>query len=145
MRQHSQWLQRFREQVAQVAALQPAVATKLQQHSRTVGPAPRATRAGGLGLHDRAQAAPAAAAVPAAGGSAPTGPAGGNDAAGGGGGHGCSGSTPPALSPVASSGLLPCIASAGSLTLGQPVTVDLGGDQELVISVVHKGASGVQS
>jgi hypothetical protein len=77
MRQHSQWLQGFREQVAQVAALQPAVACKLQAQRTVVVPRSSAT-------------GPAAVQPAAAAGEAGAGP--GGSAAG--------------LSPVASVGSL---------------------------------------
>jgi hypothetical protein len=124
MRQHSQWLQGFREQVAQVAALQPAVASKLHSQAMDSKALPRA-RSSAVG--------PAAVQH-----LAPAGPA--SDRADGGGStlsHAQSGSA--GLSPVASSSLLP-MASAGSLSLGQPLTVDLGSEQ-LVISLVHKSSA----
>lgn len=102
MRQHSQWLQGFREQVAQVAALQPAVASKLQAQRVVV--VPRSSSAG-----------PAAVQPATAAGEVGAGP---GSAAG--------------VSPVA---------SAGSLGLDHPLTVDLGTEQ-LVLSLVHKGGGG---
>jgi hypothetical protein len=124
MRQHSQWLQGFREQVAHVAALQPAVASKLHLRAMDSKAPPRA----------RSSAAGPAAVQHLS----PAGPA--SDRADGGGSslsHAQSESA--GLSPVASSSLLP-MASAGSLSLGQPLTVDLGVDQ-LVISLVHKSSA----
>jgi hypothetical protein len=118
MQQHSQWLQGFRQQVAHVASLQPAVATKLQQQSQSsLGPVPEPQR-----FMDPVSSAAM----------------GGAD----GRGDGSLGSnamlSSAGLSPVASSSLLP-MASTGSLSMGQPLTLDLGADQ-LVISLVHKGA-----
>lgn len=127
MRQHSQWLQGFREQVAQVAALQPAVASKLHFQAMDNKALPRA-RSSAAGPAAVQQLSPAGQAGTA------------GDRADGGGStlsHAQSGSA--GLSPVASSSLLP-MASAGSLSLGQPLTVDLGSDQ-LVISLVHKSAA----
>jgi hypothetical protein len=118
MQQHSQWLQGFRQQVAHVAALQPAVATKLQQQSQgSLGPLPGP---------QHSLDAVSNAAMGGADGRA-DGSIGGNPRLSSAG-----------LSPVASSSLLPMV-STGSLSMGQPLTLDLGADQ-LVISLVHKGA-----
>lgn len=133
MRQHSQWLQGFREQVAQVAALQPALASKLHGQAFSVPkPLPRSSATG-------------PAAVQRWSPSTPEGLSQGADKADGGGGSALgrarSAASPTVqLSPVASSSLL-AMASAGSLSMGsQPITVDLGADQ-LVISLVHKGSA----
>lgn len=114
MQQHSQWLQGFREQVAQVAALQPALATKLAalHHGSSNAPPPAARTSAVV----RPRAASASASAPAA-------------AEGGGAGSYGVRTAAASLSPA----LLP--------KLGQPLTVDLGGQQELVISVVRKGSS----
>lgn len=123
MRQHSQWLQGFREQVAQVAALQPAVASKLQHSQAAASPS--------MGTVAALRPQSRAATTEAAGDGVVGGPGVLKEA---GVGTGTS-----VLSPVAS-GLLPLLGGS-LLTMGQPVTVDLGGDQELVLSVVHKSSA----
>lgn len=69
MRQHSQWLQGFREQVAQVAALQPVVAGKLSQHSsqRKAPVAAAAAAKGGTGGDGPARGSLSASLSPVAG------------------------------------------------------------------------------
>lgn len=137
MRQHSQWLQGFREQVAQVAALQPAVAGKL--HTRVFSapkPLPRSSATGPAAVQRLSPSTPAGAGLSQGVDKA--------EADGGGGsglGRARSTASPTVqLSPVASSSLL-AMASAGSLSMSsQPITVDLGNDQ-LVISLVHKGSA----
>lgn len=114
MRQHSQWLQGFRQQVAQVAALQPVVAGKLYQQSHQGAGQGHVRKA----VLQQSPIAPSDAAAAA-------------------------GSYSASLSPVASSSLLPTVqSSAGSLTMGQPLTVDLGSSDQLVIALVHKEAAG---
>lgn len=117
MRQHSQWLQGFRQQVAQVAALQPVVAGKLYQQSHQGAGQGHVRKA----VLQQSPIAPSDAAAAAA----------------------AAGSYSASLSPVASSSLLPTVqSSAGSLTMGQPLTVDLGSSDQLVIALVHKEAAG---
>jgi hypothetical protein len=128
MQQHSRWLQGFREQVALVAALQPAVATRLQCAARQEGAAGAHANSLAAGLAAALSRPPVTAAASRLPEAAP--------------GAGlCDGGEALAdqstgLSPVASSSLLP--APSSCLAMGQPLTVDIGGDQELVISVVHK-------
>lgn len=126
MQAHSQWLAKFREQVACVAQLQQQ---QQQLHSTTILPG-SATAAATLATAGRSQGSG-------------NGTGGGADADGDRSGavlanthHSGGGSM---LSPVASSSLVG-VPSVGSLSAGQPVTVDLGGNQELVITVVPKQA-----
>lgn len=68
MRQHSQWLQGFREQVAQVAALQPAVVSKLQAQRVVV---PRSSSAGPAAVQPATAAGEAGAGPGSAAGLSP--------------------------------------------------------------------------
>lgn len=70
MRQHSQWLQGFREQVAQVAALQPAVASKLQAQRVSVV-VPRSSSAGQAAVQPATAAGEAGAGPGSAAGLSP--------------------------------------------------------------------------
>lgn len=116
-----------------MAALQPVVAGKLyQQGQGAVQP--------GHALKSVLQQSPAAARSEAAAAAAQAGAEGLLSKGG------AAGSFSASLSPVASSSLLPTVqssASAGSLAMGQPpITVDLGGSDQLVIALVHKEAVG---